>query len=102
MEKERQSEQIIGFQSLILIAVALSGWLATDSIIASFEAIRDPSSFAAIATDKGLSTDRVEIDLTYTEAIVNNFRFICLTAIAIASIIGFANLIRLLKKDNNA
>lgn len=102
MEERRLSEQIIGIQSVILIAVAVSGYMATDSIIDSFNAIKDPNSYMAIRTSSGLVTDNVEIDLTYTEAIVNNFKFICLTTIAIAATIGAANLIRILKRNTNA
>lgn len=102
MEERRQSEQIIAIQSLILIAVATAGYMASDSIIASLNAINDPSSYVTMRTENAILTDNTKVDLTYTESIVNNFRFICLTTITIAVGIALANLVRILKRNNNA
>lgn len=102
MDEKRLNEQIIAVQSAVLIAVALAGYMASDSIIESFNAIKDPNSYATIRTPNGIMTEHTDIDLTTCEAIVSNFRFICLTSIAIAVTIGTTNIIRILKRNTDA
>jgi hypothetical protein len=102
MAKKDASEQIIVIQSLMLLAFGLAGYMSSSAIIDSFNAIRDPNSMVAIATDNALLTDTTTVDLTTAEAIVRNFRFICLITLTVASVLAVTNGLRLLAKKQNA
>lgn len=92
------NEQLVLTQSIVMFAFGLACWTAADSINKAWDAINDTDSMVAIATDGALVTDKTQVDLTTTKAIVTNFEYICVTVITISVLLSVVTLLRLLRK----
>jgi hypothetical protein len=94
------AELIIGTQSLILAFVGLAGFMAVNPVNRGFQALRDKDSMVAIVTDKGLTTDKVEVDMSSVERIIKNYESVCMTAMCIGFIVFIFTILRHLSKIN--
>ena len=70
-------ELIIAVQAAMLFLVGLAGYMATSPVNDGFRALRDRDSAVAIVTDKGITTDKVEVDLRTVEKIIQNYELVC-------------------------
>lgn len=80
-------EVIIAVQAVMLFLVGLAGYMATDPVHRGFDALRDRDSAVAIVTDKGITTDKVDVDLRMVEKIIQNYELVCYVACAIGLIV---------------
>ena len=94
------AELIIGTQSLILALVGLAGFMAVSPVNQGFKALRDKDSMVAIVTDKGLTTDKVDIDMSAVERIINNYETVCMTAMCLGFVVFIFTILRYLSKTN--
>jgi hypothetical protein len=81
------AEAIIITQSVFLCLVGLAGWMASAPVNDGFAALRDRDSAVAIVTDKGITTDKTEVDLRNVEKVLKNYETVCLTIGAIGLIV---------------
>ena len=100
--KSGTAEIIIGTQSLILALVGLAGYMAVSPVNQGFKALRDKDSMVAIVTDKGLTTDRVDIDMSSVQQIINNYECVCMTAMCLGFIVFVFTILRYLSKTNES
>ena len=94
------SEIIIAVQSAILGLMGLAGMMAVGPVNAGFKALRDKESMVAIITDNGLTTDKVQVDLSQVQAIVSNYEFVCIVAMCIGGLVFGASVARIFIKKN--
>lgn len=94
------SEIIIAVQSAILALMGLAGMMAVGPVNAGFRALRDKESMVAIITDDGITSDKVQVDLSQVQAIVRNYEFVCLLAMCIGGLVFLASLGRIYLKRN--
>ena len=81
------AEAIIITQSIFLCLVGIAGWMASAPVNDGFAALRDRDSAVAIVTDKGITTDKTEVDLRNVEKVLKNYETVCLTIGAIGLIV---------------
>ena len=94
------SEIIIAVQSAILALMGLAGMMAVGPVNAGFKALRDKESMVAIITDDGITSDKVQVDLSQVQAIVRNYEFVCLLAMCIGGMVFTVSLVRIYLKRN--
>jgi hypothetical protein len=94
------AELIIATQSALLALVGLAGMMAVTPVLQGFNALRDRDSAVAIVTDKGITTDKTEVDLTQVFSIIQNYRSVCLVAMCLGGMVFIATLIRIYQKRN--
>lgn len=94
------SEVIITVQSAILALMGLAGMMAVGPVNAGFRALRDKESMVAIITDDGITSDKVQVDLSQVQNIVRNYEFVCLLAMCIGGLVFIASVGRIYLKRN--
>ena len=94
------AELIIATQSALLALVGLAGMMAVNPVLQGFNALRDRDSAVAIVTDKGITTDKTEVDLTQVYSIIQNYKAVCLTAMCLGGMVFIATIIRIYQKRN--
>jgi hypothetical protein len=94
------AEVIIATQSALLGLVGLAGMMAVGPVLQGFNALRDRDSAVAIVTDKGITTDKTEVDLTQVFSIIQNYKAVCLTAMCLGGMVFVATLVRIYQKRN--
>jgi hypothetical protein len=85
-------------QSLMLLAFGVAGLMAASTIIACFKAVTNAQSAAVLITDKAVVNEFESVPIERAEGIVNNFGFVCYSALAIGAVIFIANAIRICLK----
>ena len=95
------SEHIIIAQSFYLFVFGLAGYMATSSVVAGFNALRNKDSAVAIITDSGIVTDQGDVSLEQVSSIINNFELISVCGLIFGFIITLATIIRIIRKSNN-
>jgi len=88
------SEQIIFVQSFYLFAFGLAGVMATSSVVAGFDALRDVHSAVAIVTDAGIMTEKGEVSVESVRGIIDNFELIAICAVSFGATILVATFVR--------
>lgn len=92
------SELIIATQSFFLFAFGMAGVLATSSVVAGFNALRDLNSAFAIVTDQGIQTEHGVVSVERVRGIVNNFELVGVCVSVFGFIVCVATCIRLYRK----
>ncbi len=94
------AELIIATQSALLALVGLAGMMAVNPVLQGFNALRDRDSAVAIITDKGITTDKTEVDLMQVYSIIQNYKAVCLIAMCLGVMVFVATLVRIYQKRN--
>jgi hypothetical protein len=97
-KENANNEAIIQIQSLMLVLLSMAGLIASDTIIACFNALTNASSAAYIITDNAVVTETQTISIEQCQSIVNNFEFVSYCVFTIGLIIFISSTIRILKK----
>ena len=100
VQKRGIAELIIATQSALLALVGLAGMMAVTPVLRGFNALRDRDSAVAIITDKGITTDKTEVDLTEVFSIIQNYRAVCLVAMCLGGMVFIATIVRIYLKRN--
>lgn len=100
VQKRGIAEVIIATQSALLALVGLAGMMAVTPVLQGFNALRDRDSAVAIITNKGITTDKTEVDLTEVFSIIQNYRAVCLVAMCLGGMVFIATLVRIYQKRN--
>jgi hypothetical protein len=96
---ESVSEKIIIAQSFYLLVFGVAGVMATSSVVAGFNALRNLNSAVAIITDKGIVTDQGDVSLEQVTGVIDNFELIAISGIAVGLTVGTATIARLYIKN---
>lgn len=80
--------------------MGLAGMMAVGPVNAGFRALRDKESMVAIITDDGITSDKVQVDLSQVQNIVRNYEFVCLLAMCIGGLVFLASVGRIYLKRN--
>jgi len=94
------AELIIATQSALLALVGLAGMMAVNPVLQGFNALRDRDSAVAIITDKGITTDKTEVDLMQVYSIIQNYKAVCLISMCLGGMVFVATLVRIYQKRN--
>ena len=96
------SETIIATQSFFLFAFGMAGIMATSSVIAGFNALRDLNSAVAIVTDQGIQTEHGVVSVERVRSIIDNFELVGVCVSVFGFIVCVATCIRLYRKVKSA
>ena len=100
--KQSVSETIISIQSVFLLLFGIAGLMATSTIVAGFNAMRDLDSAVALITDGAVVTDKTTVSVERVEGIINNFQLVCLTSLTIGTVVALATVARLIIKSRKS
>lgn len=100
--KQSVSETIISIQSVFLLLFGIAGLMATSTIVAGFNAMRDLDSAAALITDGAIATGKTTVSVERVEGIINNFQLVCLTSLTIGTVVAVATVARLIIKSRKS
>lgn len=92
------AEVIILVQSLMLAALGMAAWGATDTIMGCLAVLRNSENMVAFATEDAIVTDTGTISTGAAQAVINNFEIVCLSVMSIGTVVAIASLVRLAKK----
>ena len=98
-QKQSVSEAIISIQSVFLLLFGIAGLMATGTIVAGFNAMRDLNSAVTLITDGAIVTDKTTVSVERVEGIINNFQLVCLTSLTIGTVVAVATVARLIIKS---
>ena len=76
--------------------------MATSTIVAGFNAMRDLDSAAALITDGAIATGKTTVSVERVEGIINNFQLVCLTSLTIGTVVAVATVARLIIKSRKS
>ena len=91
-------EAIILVQSLLLMALGMAAWGASDTIMGCLDVLRNGENMVAFATEDAIVTDTGTISTGAAQAVINNFEIVCLSVMSIGTVVAIASLVRLAKK----
>jgi hypothetical protein len=92
------SEVIIVTQSFFLLAFGLAAIMATSSVVAGFDALRNIHSAVAIVTDEGIVTENGVVSVERVRGIVDNFGLIGISISVFGFVVCVATCIRIYTK----
>ena len=84
---------------MFLLLFGIAGLMATGTIVAGFNAMRDLNSAVTLITDGAIVTDKTTVSVERVEGIINNFQLVCLTSLTIGTVVAVATVARLIIKS---